>query len=62
MIIGNICKGVKRIVKRIIEWRREDMQDLAEVQNNLICRLTTASQEAGDNMIRAIKQIEKILD
>ena len=58
MIIGSIKKGVKRI----IEWRREDMQDLAEVQNNLICRLTTASQEAVDNMIRAIKQIEKILD
>lgn len=61
MIIGNIYKGVKRIIEFKM-LAAEDRQDLAEVQNNLICRLTTAAEEAGDNMIKAIKQIDRILN
>ena len=61
MIIGQIFKGVKRMIEFKL-YAAEDRRDLAEVQNNLICRLTTAAEEAGDNMIRAIKQIDRILN
>ena len=61
MIIGSIIKGVKRMIEFKL-YASEDRRELAEVQNNLICRLTTATEEAGDNMIRAIKQIDRILN
>ena len=61
MIIGSIIKGVKRMIEFKL-YVSEDRHELAEVQNNLICRLTTATEEAGDNMIRAIKQIDRILN
>ena len=61
MIIGSIFKGVKRMIEFKL-YASEDRRELAEVQNNLICRLTTATEEAGDNMIRAIKSIDRILN
>jgi len=58
MIIGNIHKNVKRI----IEWRHEDMQDLATWRANLVCQLTTMPRRSQESSIRAVKEIDKILN
>lgn len=61
MIIGNIFKGVKRIIEFKM-LAAEDRADLAEWRNNLICRLTVQTKEAQENMIRSIKEIDRILN
>jgi len=58
MIVGNIHKNVKRI----ISWRREDMNDLATSRANLVCQLTTMPRESQESSIRAVKEIDKILN
>jgi len=58
MIVGNIHKNVKRI----ISWRREDMNDLATLRANLVCQLTTMPRESQESSIRAVKEIDKILN
>lgn len=61
MIIGQIKNGIKRL----IEWRfrSEDMQDLATWRQNLICQITTAgTREAQERMIKAVRDIDRILN
>ena len=58
MIIGQIKNGIKRI----IQFKYDDKKELAEIQNNLLCRLSSASDEAGKNMIKAIKEIDNIIN
>jgi len=61
MIIGQIFKGVKRMIEFKM-LAAEDRQDLATWRTNLICRLTVQSREAQENMIRSIREIDKILN
>lgn len=61
MVIINVCKGIKRIIE--FQLRCEDDKiKLAEIQNNLLCRLTTATEEVGKNMLKSIKEIDKLLN
>jgi len=52
-------------IKKAIGFRllaAEDRQDLRVWKSNLACRLTTMSQEAQESAIRAMKEIDKILN
>jgi len=60
MIIGQIFKGVKRMIEFKM-LAAEDRQDLAKWRENLICRLTVQSREAQDQIIKSIKEIDRIL-
>ena len=61
MIIGQIFKGVKRMIEFKM-LAAEDRQDLATWRANLICRLTVQSREAQENMIRSIREMDKFLN
>ena len=59
MIVGNIFKGIKRI----IEFKEPtDKQELATIQNNLLCRLSTMSEKEGKKAVETIKKIDRILN
>jgi hypothetical protein len=58
-IIGSIKNGIKRIW---VYREPSDVQELAEIQNALICRLAAASDEAGERILKAVKEIDRILN
>jgi len=58
-IIGQIKNGIKRIW---VYREPSDVQELAEIQNALICRLAAANDEAGEKILQAVKEIDRILN
>jgi phosphoribosyl-dephospho-CoA transferase len=59
-IIGQIKNGVRWLC--IYHVIGKDMQELAETQNILLCKLATAPEKEGKKMIAAIKKIDRILN
>ena len=55
-----ILKGAKSILG--FKLTNKDKKELAEIQNNLICRLSSATDEVAKNMIKSIKEIDRVLN
>ena len=58
-IVGTIINKVKTF---FFIYSKEDVSELVEIQNALICRLASAEESAKKNMIKAIREIDKVLD
>ena len=58
-IVGQIKNGIRRIC---LFRTAEDRRELVEIQNALLCRLASASEEAGKNIKKAVKEIDRILN
>ena len=57
----NIWKKIKKVVGfRLLA--NEDIQDLRVIRANLACQLATMTRQAQESSIKAIKEIDKILN
>jgi len=60
MIIGRIQNGIKSIL--FFKLKNTQERELSEIQNILLVRLSTVPEQAKKNMVKSIKEIDRILN
>ena len=60
-VVMSVHKGIKRIAEFKLR-ARDDRQEIAEIQNDLLCRLASAPEKKKKHMIEMVEEIDRILN
>jgi len=62
MIVGNIYKGIKRIIEFNLR-AMDDNRDIVSINKNLIARLASMNDpEKTENILNGVEEIDRILN